>query len=157
MTFFTTYLSAQAHALRIPEDSREDTERFVRQHQKGVVTAERAPFNRQLDLWAFSIVTAIAEGSGPLDAPSSQWGRRFVTTKDVQMPDDLCDLLAVIAMDHLGIDHPKVDDPAEIIEIANRFAGAGFPTVIKNMKDPDLRITTLDKILDFASGLYESA
>ena len=154
MTYFTTYLSATAHALRLPEESREDSERFVRQHQKGAVTAERAPFGRQLDLWAFSLATAVSQGLEPLDEPSSKWGRRFITTKDVQMPDELCDLLAVVAMDYLGVDHPKVDDPAEIVEIANRFAGAGCPEVISKLKNPDLRVTTLDKILEFANGLY---
>lgn len=154
MSYFTTHLSAQSHGLRLPDEHRADIERYVQQHQQGKVTAERAPFRRQIDLWAFAIATAIAKGLPPADEAT---GRVFVRTRDVQMSDDLCDLLAVLAFATLGIDDPKVDDPAAIIDVGNRFAAAGCPAVIAELADPNLRLTTLEKILDFAAQLYTSA
>ena len=153
MNYFTTLLSTQAHTLRLPEQSKDDVERYVLQHQKGGVSPERAPFRRQLDFWAFSIATALAEGSPALREPSSTWGRKFADTRSVQMPDGLCDLLAVLAISQLGPDHDGVDDPAEIIELGNRLAGAGCPEVLARLGNPDLRVTTLDKALEFAASL----
>ena len=47
MNYFTTLLSSQAHTLRLPDQSKDDIERYVLQHQKGNVSLERAPFRRQ--------------------------------------------------------------------------------------------------------------
>ena len=157
MNYFTTLLSAQAHTLRLPDKSKDDIERYVLQHQKGSVTPERAPFRRQLDFWAFAIATAIASGTPPIDKASSSWGRKFADTRSVQMPDGLCEMLAVVTLTTLGPEHEDIDDPAQIIELGNRFAGAGCPEVLKHLSEPDLRITTLDKALEFARAMRSSA
>lgn len=154
MNYFTTFLSTQAHTLRLPDQSKDDVERYVLQHQKGGLTSlERAPFRRQLDFWAFSIATALASGVEPLADGSSVWGKKFADTRSVQMPDNLCELLAVIALTELGHEHEGVDDPKQIIELGNRFAGAGCPKVLEQLNDPDLRITALEKALNFATSL----
>ena len=153
MNYFTTLLSSQAHTLRLPDKSKDDIERYVLQHQKGSVTPERAPFRRQLDFWALAIATAIANGTPPLDQPSSSWGRKFADTRSVQMPDGLCEMLAVIALATLGPEHEGIDEPGQIIELGNRLAGAGCPELLKQLSDPDLRITTLDKALEFARAM----
>lgn len=153
MNYFTTFLSSQAHTLRLPEKSKDDVERYVLQHQKGTVSPERAPFRRQIDLWAFSIATALANAMPPLEKPSSAWGKKFADTRSVQMPDGLCDLLAVVALTELGFDHDGIDDPKQIIELGNRLAGAGCPKVIEQLSDPGLRLTALDKALEFAAAL----
>lgn len=153
MNYYTALLTSQAHTLRLPEQSKDDIERFVLQHQKGAVTLERAPFRRQLDFWAFSITSAIAQDLSPLKEPSSKWGRKFADTRAVEMPDGLCEMLAIITFVTLGYDHKDVDDPAQIIEIGNRFAGAGCPELIKQLNNPNLRITALDKALGFAASL----
>ena len=153
MNYFTTLLSTRAHSLCLPTKFKKDIERYVLQHQKGSVSPERAPFHRQLDFWAFVIASAIARGTPPLEEPSSRWGQKFVDTRSVQMPDGLCEMLAVIALTTLGQDHEGVDDPAQIIELGNRFAGAGCPEVLKQLNNPDLRITALDKALGFAASL----
>jgi len=157
MSHFSVLLSSQAHTLRLPTDMKDDVERFVLQHQTGGATAERAPFRRQLDFWAFSIATAIALGLPALEEASSTWGRKFADTRAVQVPEGLCDLLAVLALTQLGVEHPGLDDPGEIVELGNRLAGAGVPIVLERLKNPDLRTTALDKILDFASQLREDA
>lgn len=152
MSYFTRLLSQQAHALRLPQQSEDDVQRHVGMHQS--TSPERAPFRRQLDFWAFSIATALAEGLEPLEGPSSSWGRKFADTRSVQMSDGLSDLVAVVAFHHLGSDHNDIDNPAQIIEIGNRFAGAGCSVVLKELTNPDLRSTALQKILDFAASLY---
>ena len=157
MNYFTTLLSTQAHTLRLPDDSKDEIERYVLQHQKGPVTQERAPFRRQLDFWAFAITTAIANGTPPLEQPSSSWGRKFTDTRSVQMPDGLCEMLAVVAFTTLGAEHEGIDDPAQIIELGNRLAGAGSPELLKRLSDPDLRITTLDKAMEFAKAMRSEA
>ena len=157
MNHFTILLSSHAHTLRLPTQFKDEIERYVLQHQKGSVSPERAPFRRQLDFWAFAIATAIARGSGPLEERSARWGQKFADTRSVQLPDGLCELLAVIALGTLGPEHEGVDDPAEIVELGNRFAGAGCPPVLKQLNDPDLRTTALDKALEFAASLRRGA
>ena len=157
MSYFATLLCSQAHTLRLPKRCDDDVGRFVRQHQEGSLGPEGAPFRRKLDLWAFSVVTAISRGVAPIQEKSLRWGRKFIDTKSVEMSDELCEMLAVIAMTTLGPDHDDIDDPAAIVELANRLAGAGCPLVIDCLRDPDLRTTPLDKMLEFASELYENA
>lgn len=156
MNYYTSLLTSQAHVLRLPNQSKDDIERFVLQHQKGGSAGfEMTPFRRQLDFWAFSIASAIAQGLPPLADPSNKWGSKFADTspKTVIMPDGLCEMLAVITFVTLGPEHKDVDDPAQIIEIGNRFAGAGCPELLKQLSNPDLRITALDKVLGFAASL----
>lgn len=153
MNYFTTLLSSQAHTLRLPDKSKDDIERYVLQHQKGSVSPERAPFRRQLDFWAFAIATATANGTPRLPEPSSKWGRKFADTRSVQMPDGLCEMLAVVALTTLGPEHEGIDDPGQIIEVGNRLAGAGCPELLKQLSEPNLRITTLDKALEFARAM----
>ena len=155
MSHFARLLSQQAHTLRLPQQSEDDVQRHVRMHQSA--SPERAPFRRQLDFWAFSIATALAQGLEPLEGPSSSWGRKFIDTRQVQMSDGLCDLLAVVAFHYLGSDHEDIDDPAQIIEVGNRFAGAGCPVVLDELTNPDFRSTALKKILDFAASLHSNA
>lgn len=120
-------------------------------------SVERAPFRRKLDFWAFSIATALSEELDPLEGPSSKWGDNFVDTRNVDMPEQLCDLLAVAAFHHLGHEHEGIDDPAQIIEVGNCLAGAGCPFVLKEITSKDLRLTPLDKALSLANHLYNHA
>lgn len=153
MSYFTSLLTSQAHTLRLPRQSKDDIERYVLMHQKGGANiVERAPFRRQLDFWSFAIVSAIAQGLPPL-GPSSKWGNKFADTRSVEMPDTLCEILSVIAFVTLGTDHEDIDNPAQIVELGNRFAGAGCPELLKQLGNPDLRITVLDKALNFAASM----
>ena len=153
MNYFTTVLSGQAHTLRLPDSLKDDIERFVLQHQKGNASAERAPFRRQLDFWALALTVAVKRGMPPLDRPSSTWGKKFADTRSVQMPDTLCDLIAVLGIAYLGSDAEEIDDPAELIELANKLAGAGAPVLLNELRSPTLRLTTLEKALGFAASV----
>ena len=154
MNYYTIFLCSQAHSLRLPSQSKDDIERYVSQHKKkGSTSPEVAPFRRQLDFWALAIATALAHGTPPLKEPSLQWGTKFADTKSVEISDNLCELLAVIALAVLGPEHEGIDDPAQIIELGNQLAGAGSPELLKQLADPDLRTTPLDKVLEFALSL----
>ena len=154
MDYFKTLLSSRAHALRLPKKYKDDVDRLVRMHQPGSVTPEMAPFHRQLDLWAFAIVTAVSLKLPALTESSTKWGHKFADTRSVEVGNVLCEVLAVLALTTLGPEHEDVDRPAEIVEVGNRLAGAGIPEVLKRLKDPDLRTSTLDKAIEFAAELY---
>lgn len=152
MAYFTQLLTQKTHTLRLPKRSTDDVQRLVQMHQS--TSVERAPFRRQLNFWAFSIGVALANHLDPLEGPSSKWGNKFVDTRSVDMPDDICNILAVAAFHRLGFDDERIDDPAEIIEMGNRLAGAGCPKVLERLKSRDLRLNPLDNVLNFATELY---
>ena len=156
MSYFIQLLSQKAHTLRLPHKHNTDVQRYVLAHQTAA-THDRAPFRRQLDFWAFSVGVALARDLTPLDGPSSKWGNKFVDTRNVEMPKELCDLLGVAAFHHLGIEHEGINDPAQIIEIGNRLAGAGCPAVLEQLGSRDLRLTPLEKAFNYAAAtLLES-
>ena len=71
------------------------------------------------------------------------------------MSDELCELLAVLALGALGPDDPEVEDPARIIEIANQYAAAGCEELLRRLRDSNLRLTALDKAIKFATNLAQ--
>ena len=154
MNYFRALLTSRAHSLFLPGKWRDDIQRYVRQHQQGAASnPEAAPFGRQLDFWALAFATAIARGVPPLASTPSQGGHKFIDTRSVEMSDALCELLAVVALGTLGPDDEGVEDPARIIELANQYAAAGCEELLRRLRDPDLRLSTLDKAIDFATEL----
>ena len=153
MVYFAQLLTQKAYPLRLPRKYSDDVQRRVLQHQ--ATTPERAPFRRQLDFWAFSITTAMAQDLAPLDQQSSKWGKRFIDTRNVTIPENLADLLAVIAFHHLGYEHEGIYEPAQVIEVSNRLAGAGCPVVLEHLNSSDLRLTPLDKALNLAASMLK--
>lgn len=150
--YFAQLLTHKGHPLRFPKEHSNEVQGYVRQHQ--TASPERAPFRRQLDFWAFSITTAVAQGIPPLEQPSSKWGRRYTDTRSVIFAEPLASLLVVIAFHHLGPKHEGIDDPAQIIEINNRLAGAGCPIVLDHLRSLDLRLTPLEKALTLAASMF---
>ena len=151
MAYFAQLLTEKAHTLRLPKKQHHEVQRYVLQHQSS--TLERAPFRRQLDFWAFCITTALAHDLTPLDQPSARWGKKFADTRSVNIGDELGDVLAIAAFHHLGYEHEEIDNPAQIIEVNNQLAGAGCPIVLDHLNDPELRLTPLDKALNFAASM----
>lgn len=152
MTYFTQLLTEKTHTLRLPRRSTDDIQRLVRAKQ--ATSVERSPFRRQLDFWAFSIATSLAEGLQPIEGPSNKWGDKFVDTRAVDMSAALCNILAVAAFHHLGSEHDGIDDPAQIVEVGNCLAGAGCPVVLEQLNSRDLRLNPIDHVLNFAGHLY---
>jgi hypothetical protein len=145
--------NTSALPLRIPLELRDRVHRYVRQHQGSALVAEQAPFRRQLDFWTAAIAVACAKGLQPRPGSSTTWGEKFVDTRAVQIDPRVADLLVVLAAGEYGIADERLSDPAEVIELANRYAAAGAPTVLNWLEDPNLRQTQVEKVL---AGLKES-
>ena len=153
--YFRNLLSAQAHSLLLPKRHKAEVERYVLVHQTTGAKPERAPFHRQVDFWAFSIATALAKGLMPLqENPPSKWGDKFVDTHNVEMSDDLCALLAVVTVAHLGLEHTDVGNGRRIIDLGNRLAAVGCPIVLDQLAENVLK-PALDRAIDFARDLYQ--
>lgn len=158
MNYFKALLTSRAHSLFLPRKWKDDIQRYVRQHQQGAAgNPEAAPFRRQLDFWVLALSTAIARGVTPLASAPSQGGQKFVDTRQVEMSDELCELLAVVALGTLGPEDEGIEDPARIIELANQYAAAGCEELILRLRDPDLRLSILDKAIDFTAELVLGA
>lgn len=102
-----------------------------------------------------SIATALARNLDLREGAVSKWGKSFIYTNQGILDNDLGSLLAVITVARLGHEHPEIDNPARIIELANRLAGAGCPVVLKELAKPDLRTSPLDRALEFATAMQE--
>ena len=152
MNYFRALLTNHTHRLFLPEKWKDDIQRYVQRQQKGSArNPEVAPFERQLDFWALALVTAVARGVPRERSRPSDGGHRFADTRSVEMSDELCELLAVITLGELGLEHDDVGDPGRIIEIGNQYAAAGCEELLVCLRNPDLRLSTLDKIMDFVS------
>lgn len=96
-------------------------------------------------------MTAVSTEIDPLQDPPKQWGYKAVDTREVQLTPQHYDLIAVVAFHVLGSDHEGLDDPAVMMDAANRQVGAASPTLISNLMSDDLRLTPLEKALTHAS------
>ncbi len=155
MTFFHHLLTAKAHALRFPRELRDDVARYVRHLHPTRLSPERAPFGRQVDLWAYCVMTAIALDLAPVDDQKAVRGHRYKDTRSVELSPDLCTLLAAAAAAGLGLDDERARDPAEIVKYANRLAAAGCPVVIGQLKALDMKLTPLQKLQAHAEEMLE--
>ncbi len=155
MSGFADLFKARGHGLVLPRDDEDAINRYVAMHSGERESAERRPFPRQIDFWAFSIATALALNLEPRKDPVGRWGKSFIYTSQGIMDDDLCALLAVIAVAKLGHDDPEAGEPRRIVELANRLAGVGCPEVLRKLSDTDLRTTPLDRALELAKSLQE--
>lgn len=118
--------TAKAHSLRLPAHLHERVHPYVRTHQKGeqrqTKSAETAPFARQIDFWALSVAYAVSKGLAP---DASMATAKFVDTRAVDFPAWLGDLLCILAVDAFGHENDRVQDPGDIIDLANQYAAAG--------------------------------
>ena len=153
MTYFQSLLTTKAHSLRLPTEWREDVDRFVRRHQPGVVDPERMPFRRRLDLWAYCVAIAVAEGVRPVSISEATKGYKFKDTASVRMAPELCALLAVAAAAATEADGGDTANPRWIVEYGNRLAAAGCPLVIERLREVDLRLTPLARAHAHARSL----
>ena len=155
MSEFAEIFKAKSHGLALPREDEEKINRFVAMHSAESKNAEGRPFRRQVDFWALSVAAALAWKLEPREGSVGRWGKNFIYTSQGILDDDLCGLLAVVAVAKLGHDHPDVGDPKQIIDLANRLAGAGCPVVLQELSKTDLRTTPLDCAHDLARLLLE--
>ena len=155
MSDFADLFRAKGHGLMLPRDDEDAINRYVAMHSGERESVERRPFPRQVDFWAFSIATALALKLEPREGPMGRWGKNFIYTSQGIMDNDLCSLLAVIAVAKLGHDDPEVSESRRIVDLANRLAGAGCPVVLKELSENPLRTTPLDQALELARSLQD--
>ena len=153
MSDFGDLFKARSHGLALPRECEDEINRFVATHSGETENVERRPFRRQVDFWAFCIATALALKLEPQEGSASRRGKNFVYTSQGVMNDELCSLLAVIAVANLGHDNPEATEIPRIVDLANRLAAAGCPVVLKKLSDNPLRTTPLDRVLEFARSL----
>ena len=149
--------SRRAYGLVLPKNEDEEINRYVAMHASERDSVDRRPFRRQVDFWAFGIATALALGLEPREGLPSSWGKRFIDTSQGILNEDLCSLLAVVAVAKMGHDHVEVADIRRVVELANRLAGAGSPYVLTKLSESALRTTPLDRALELAKLLQEKA
>ncbi len=155
MSDFAALFSGRSHGLVLPRSDEEQIARYVAMHSSERASVERRPFRRQVDFWAFSIVAALAWDLDPRDGPHARWGKVFIYTNQGILDNDLCSLLAVVAVAKLGHDNPEVGEPRRIVDLANRLAGAGCPVVLRKMSENTLRTTPLDRAIELARTLND--
>lgn len=155
MSDFAEMLKSKSCALVLPKEDDDAINRYVAMHSGEQKNVESRPFRRQVDFWSFSIAAALALQLAPREGTVGRWGKTFIYTNQGILNNDLGSLLAVIAVAKLGHDDPDVHEPRRIVELANRFAGAGCPVVLEQLARADLRTTQLDRALDFAGSLQD--
>ncbi len=153
--FFSDTFRATSHGLVLPRDDEDAINRYVAMHASDRTNVESRPFPRQVDFWAFCIAAALALQLEPRDGAPARWGKTFIYTSQGILDNDLCSLLAVVAVAKLGLDDPGVTEIRRIIELANRLAAAGCPEVLRKLRNSPLRTTPLDQSLEFARSLQE--
>ena len=155
MSDFADLFSRRGYSLFLPKSEEAQIGRYVAMHSSDRASVERRPFRRQVDLWAFSIVAALAWDLAPQDGPPTSWGNIFNYTNNGILNSDLCSLLSVIAIAKLGHDDPEAGEPRRIVDLANRLAGAGCPVVLRKLSENALRTTPLDQAIELARTLRD--
>ena len=145
----------KGYPLVLPKEVDEEANRLVAMHSGERISVERRPFRRQIDLWAFSLATALALGLAPREGSRSSWGKTFIYTDQGIMDSDLCGLLTVVAVSKLGHEHLEVPEPRAIIDLANRLSAAGCTEVLRRIATTDLRTTPLDRAIELARALQD--
>ena len=154
--YFSDLLRATSHGLVLPKADEDAINRYVAMHSGSRENIESRPFPRKVDFWAFCIATALALELEPRDGVPSRWGQKFIDTPQGVVDDDVCSLLAIVAVAKLGLDDPGVTQSGRIVELANRLAAAGCPEVLRTLEKSPLRTTPLDQALDFARSLQNA-
>ncbi|MDD9982592.1 MAG: hypothetical protein OXU81_14750 [Gammaproteobacteria bacterium] len=155
MSNFSDLFRARGYGLVLPREHDDDINRYVAMHSGERQSVERRPFPRQVDFWAFCIATALALNLRPREESIARWGKTFINTSQGIMDDQLCSLLAIIAVAKLGHDDPDVTEIRRIVELANRLAAAGCSVVLNKLSENILRTTPLDQTLGLARSLRE--
>lgn len=155
MSDFADLLSARGYGLVLPRSDEDQINRYVAMHSAERGSVEQRPFARQADFWALSIAAALAMQLEPREGPASGWGKVFIYTSQGILDNDLCALLAVIAVAKIGHDHPEVDEPRRIVDVANRLAAVGCPVVLNKLSENAIRTSPLDRAIGLARWLQE--
>lgn len=116
---------------------------------------EHVPFRRKVDFWMLALGASCALDLTPLADSSSSWGGKFVDTVGLRnLPQHFGGLLMTLAISEWGHDDQRLRELSEIVELANRFAGAGAPKLLEAAR-PVRDQTRLEALLQNVSGWRE--
>lgn len=128
------YNPFQQAELRIPLSYREEVTRYTQTRSEAGEKADpqASPFDRYIDLWMLAVCIGAQEGR--VTTLSREDSHRFEYGARLQGDVRRIELLELIAIAHSG-DPFIINDPRQVIEIANGFAATGLPLVMEMIKD----------------------
>lgn len=129
-------LTTSQRSIRLPDDVKERAARWV---QTQTATAHRspsdAPFRRMIDFWFAAIAWAVSHNLTPVEKAQ---GDKFVSIgpnpNDVRLQPWRSHLLSLLAIHTFGHDDPQAQDPAAIVDLANRYAEAGAEALVTHLE-----------------------
>jgi len=126
------YNPFQNYELRIPNNYREQIDRFTQTQPEGgqKPAPEDSPFSRQIDFWFLSFCLGIHEGR---TSEANKW-HKFITGEILSRNPERIQLIELAIIGHKK-DPWIIDKPGEIISMANGFAATGIPILIEMLED----------------------
>lgn len=151
-------LRASQHNLKLPDDIKEKALRWV-QTQSAMAHRKPsdAPFRRLIDFWFAAIAWAVHTGLEPVGTAT---GGKFVSigpkSQDVNIEDWKCSLLTVVAVESFGHEDARAQEPAAIVDLANRYAEAGAPALVAKLESvEELATPMLYRVTDLLTDEVE--
>jgi hypothetical protein len=144
-----TYNPFQRQELYLPSDARQAVDKYCQTTQaSGERSPLKQPFRRVIDFWVAAVVLGAreTERSGrsiPQLDRSNGW--HFIDGVIFEGAPDRIELLELIAIAFKS-DPFVIDDPAEIITIANGLSSVGYPKLLLMLEPTGSN--ALDPILD---------
>jgi hypothetical protein len=115
--------------------------------------SDKYPFPRNVDMWFLAICLAVHH---KIDPDFSEKGKMYKPIPGTVFGSELwrSDSLILLAISHSG-DEKIIDNPNEMIKIANAYAIAGFPSLMA-MLEESKGDSPLDFISDYVIDLIEA-
>ncbi len=121
----------QSLELRIPEAYREEVDRFCQTQPGGGArpSPDESPFERQVDIWFLAVCIGARNGKRTrLVKP-----HRFIWGDILSRDPSRIELLELVAISYTS-DPWILENPSEIMDLANELAATGLPEVIDMLK-----------------------
>lgn len=119
--------------LRIPERYRDHVNQFCQTqteaHESGKKLVD-APFERYVDMW----FSAVCIGAANQERREVEDPHRFITGEILSRDPERIQILELVAMG-LEEDPWIIEDPKEVIGIANELAAYGLPRLVAMLKE----------------------
>lgn len=153
-------LISSQRTIKLPNDVKERALRWV-QAQATMThrTPQDAPFRRLIDFWFAAIAWAVRLDIRPV---AKAQGDKFVsigpTPQDVRIQQWKLDLLVLLAIREFGHESSQVQEPAEIIDLANRFAEAGAERLLAELDSAqEFAVPMLYRVSDLFTDQFKQA
>jgi hypothetical protein len=121
----------QSLELRIPEAYRDEVDRFCQTQPGGGTrpSPDESPFERQIDIWFLAVCIGARKGKRTrLVKP-----HRFIWGDTLSRDPFRIELLELVAISYTN-DPWILENPSEIMDLANELAATGLPEIIEMLK-----------------------